>query len=106
MPVEMTDEEIRKKALGRVRARKSFFIHLSVYLAVNAFLWIIWFVNSGAAMGTAGWGMHGAPVWPIFPTLGWGIAIVIHGVSVFAFHGDWEEREVEKEIAKMKKPSS
>jgi hypothetical protein len=39
-----------------------------------------------------------AHVWFPWPTLGWGIGLVAHGVSVFAF-GDWlgsawEERKV------------
>lgn len=104
MSTQLSDEDIRKKALERVRARKSFFTHLTVYLAVNAFLWIIWAV-SVTTWGATG-GMRGVPMWPLFPTVGWGIGLAIHCVSVFALHGDWEDRQVQKEIEKMKKSSS
>jgi len=42
--------------------------------------------------------------WAIFPILGWGVAVAFHAIRVFSFtYGDdWEQREIEKEIAKMK----
>jgi len=102
MPTQMTDEEIRKKARERVQAKKGFFIHLTVYLAVNSFLWVIWLVTMGGSLaGSAG--THVWQTWPLFPTLGWGIGLVMHFFSVFAFQGNWEENEVEKEVARIKK---
>jgi len=104
MSTQMTDDDIRRKAIARVQAKKGFFTHLTVYLAVNIFLWVIWLVTTG---GTAwGTGSMRGYMWPLFPTLGWGIGLVIHCVSVFAFHGGWEDSEVEKEIARMKKTGS
>jgi hypothetical protein len=104
MSVQMTEDEIRQKALDRVRAKKGFFTHLTVYIVVNLFLWSIWAITMGAGFGGPGWSMRGF-MWPIFPTLGWGIGLVIHCVSVFAFHGAWEDKEVEKEMARIKKGS-
>jgi hypothetical protein len=104
MSTQLSDDEIRKKAVERVRAKKGFFTHLSVYLAVNVFLWVIW------AMTTSPWGfaggMHNVPAWPLFATVGWGIGLVIHCLSVFALHGGWEDQQVQKEIEKIKKSSS
>ena len=42
--------------------------------------------------------------WAIFPILGWGVAVAFHAIRVFSFtYGDdWEQREIEKEIAKIK----
>jgi len=102
MSTQMTDEEIRKKAVERVQAKKGFFTHLAVYLAVNIFLWMIWLINTGGALWGTG-GMRSWTMWPIFPTVGWGIGLIIHFLSVFAFHGGWEDNEVEKEINRMKK---
>jgi hypothetical protein len=102
MSIQLTDEEIRKKAVARVQAKKGFFTHLTVYLAVNIFLWVIWLINMGGNSWGFG-GMRGLPMWPLFPTVGWGIGLVIHCLSVFAFHGGWEDNEVEKEIARIKK---
>ena len=42
--------------------------HLSVYLAVNALLVAIW------ALTGAGY------FWPVWPFMGWGIAVVLHGL--------------------------
>ena len=101
MSTQLSDDEIRQKAVQRVRAKKGFLTHLTVYLTVNAFLWIIWALTASGMFGM-GVGMRSWP-WPIFATVGWGIGLVIHGVSTFAFHGGWEDSEVEKEVARMKK---
>ena len=103
MPTEMSDEEIRSLAIKRVRRKRGFFSHLTAYLVVNAFLWCIW------ALPTLGygWGMHGTPFpWPIFVTVFWGIGLISHGLGVFAFHGGWEQKEIDKEIAQIKKGGS
>jgi len=45
--------------------------------------------------------------WFLFPTLGWGIGIVMHYISVFGISSpsgeDWEEKEMEKEMRKIKR---
>lgn len=101
MSTEMSDEEIRSLAIQRVGRKKGFFIHLMVYCVVNLFLWSIWALTSGGTSAGSVWGMHFP--WPIFPTLGWGIGLVFHGLGVFAFHGGWEQKEIDREIAQIKK---
>ena len=85
MPHQMTDEEIRKMARERVNEKKGFFIHLVV----------IWTVTG-----------RGFP-WFLFPLGGWGIGVIFHflGVFVFSQHGtsNWENRQMEKEIERIKK---
>ena len=46
-------------------------MHLAIYLAVNAMLWILW----AAVAGT-----HEFP-WPIWVTLGWGIGVAVQWLS-------------------------
>ncbi len=43
--------------------------------------------------------------WAIFPILGWGIMLAFHGIKVFStVYGDeWEEREIEKEMEKLRR---
>jgi len=43
--------------------------------------------------------------WAIFPILGWGIAVAIHALRIFSasYGDDWEERQIQKEIAKIKR---
>lgn len=75
-------------ARRQVRRLRGFYAHLSVYLAVNAGLLII---NLFSAPGR---------LWVVWPLAGWGIAIAIHGASVFL--GDrlcgreWEERKMQE----------
>ena len=103
MSTEMSDEEVRNLAIKRVRRKRGFFSHLTVYLIVNAFLWCMWALSTSGY----GWGMHGTSFpWPIFVTVFWGIGLVSHGLGVFAFHGGWEQKEIDKEIAQIKKGGS
>jgi hypothetical protein len=93
MSPEMTDKEMYDAAVKRVQEKKGFFIHLTIYIVINLLLVIIWFVT-------------GSPFpWFIFPLAGWGIGLIFHALDVFVFstHTDWEKRQIEKEMEKMKK---
>ncbi len=78
-------------ARRRVCRLRGFYSHLSVYLAVNAGLLAVNLFSSPARL------------WVVWPLAGWGIAIVIHGASVFPggrWPGrEWEERRI-REIMK------
>jgi hypothetical protein len=98
MSAKMTEEEMRQIAERRVAEKKGFFIHLIVYITINAFLVGVWAITSGLTN-------FGYP-WFIFPMGGWGIGLIFHFLGVFVFPkagGDWERREIQKEIDKMKK---
>ena len=105
----MTEQEIYEKAKKRIKAKKGFFIHFGVYAATSAFLFAVnylTFSDSGI------W-------WAFFPALAWGIGIVAHYISVFGvgivsqfiasfgfdppIEENWEEKELEKEIQKIKR---
>lgn len=81
----MTEEQ-RQQAIGRIQAKRGFWRHFAVYLAVNAFLVIIWATTSDAYF------------WPIWPILGWGIAIVAHAVRVYGRPSEISEEQIEREI--------
>lgn len=89
-------EDIRyKAAVKRVKKKKGFYTHLISYLAVNAALGLVVFLDEGSFEG-------------FYPAIFWGIGLVIHYFSVFGFPGthgvggmDWEQREIEKEMEKM-----
>ncbi len=100
MSSQQSEEEIRKMAESRVAEKKGFFIHLTVYILVNAFLSIIWAVTSSVS---GSW----FP-WFVFPLAGWGIGLLIHCLTVFAFPkagGDWERKEIKKEMDRLRKES-
>lgn len=94
---ELSDEDITRMA----RARVSFRVHLVVYLLVNAFLVGIWYFTSD----WAGVSMNGSDdsFWPIWPILGWGLGVAIHGFTAYGAGSDWQSREEEKIRAKLKR---
>lgn len=87
MPAPLTDEEIDRLARRRAGAKLGWYIHAAVYLAVNLFLF---------ALSEHGWG---ARRWTWFPALGWGLGLVLHGISVFVLGAgtSLRERLVERE---------
>lgn len=90
MSKQMSDEDIYKLAKSRVEARRGFFVHLGVYLVVNAMLVFIWTMTGQEYP------------WFLWPLGGWGVGILLHCLSVFVFSRGAEEA-VEKEYEKLKK---
>jgi 2TM domain len=88
--IQFPDPEDR--ALWEIaKKRASFKGHLLSYIVVNGFLWLMWaFMRPENA---------GRP-WPIWPTLGWGIGLVMHFLSAYIFP---RENSVENEFQKLKK---
>jgi len=105
----MTEEEIYAKAKKRVQAKKGFFVHFGVFCATVALLFTINYITFDESHI---W-------WAFIPAAGWGIGVVAHyiavfGVSIFAqiissfgyevpADDDWEEKEMEKEMKKLRK---
>ena len=82
------EEEKYQKAKKRVEEMKGFYGHLTSYIIVNLFLI---FVN-----------LKTSPehLWFFWPTVGWGIGLIFHGLRVFNFlpflGKDWEERKMKE----------
>lgn len=82
------EDKLWKKAGERVAFKK----HLTTYIIVNVFLWLLWlFTNNGRIHIFA---------WPIFTTIGWGVGIVAHYFKAYVSD---EEQAVQKEYEKLKK---
>jgi hypothetical protein len=75
-----------EQAKKRVEELKGFYAHLAVYAIINAGLFLINLVTD-----RGNW-------WFFWPLLGWGIALAIHAVMVFAIEGPrgqaWQERKI------------
>jgi hypothetical protein len=69
----MQDWDIERTARRRARAKLGWYIHATVFASVNAMLALI-------ALSA---GRH----WAIYPALGWGLGLAIHGVVVFLATG-------------------
>jgi hypothetical protein len=66
-----TDDELRERAIVRLRKKSDFGAHLLAYVLVNAF-----FVGI--------WAMTGAHFfWPVFPIMGWGIGVAFNAWDVY-----------------------
>jgi hypothetical protein len=83
----MKDEELRKLA----KLRASFKIHSTVYIVIILFLAGINYLT-----------YSGYP-WFLWPALGWGIAVLLHGLAAYVWNTDLEEKEYQKLKAKQKK---
>ncbi len=81
----MTDDQ-RQRAIRRIQAKRGFWRHFAIYLAVNAMLVVTW------AMGSGGY------FWPVWPMLGWGIGVVAHAVSVYVGPQKITEAQIEREL--------
>ncbi len=90
-----TQEEI-DRAKKRVKAKKGFYQHLMSFVIVNIFLFSLNIITSPSH-----W-------WFVYPLLGWGMGLAFHYVEVFGIPGfdilnrEWEVRELDRELAKMK----
>ncbi len=67
----MTQADTYAKARSRAQAKYAFFVHAGVYAAVMVLLVIINLVTSPGHL------------WFIWPLIGWGFAVALHGVTVF-----------------------
>jgi hypothetical protein len=85
--VNTLDQALERTARRRVAARMGWTLHALIFLAVNAGLaWLSW--RSGRD-------------WAVFPALGWGLGLLVHGLVVWVklggggLHERWltEERE-------------
>jgi fatty acid desaturase len=81
------DERREQRARRSVPALRSFYLHAILYAAVMALLFAIdW-------LGGPGW-------WFVWPLLGWGIGVAMHGISVFGIGGlfgeAWQERKTQE----------
>jgi 2TM domain len=85
----MTPEDIDRLARKRAGAKLGWYIHAGVYVLVN----IVLFVMASQAVDM------GRRPWNIYPALGWGLGLVLHGVSVFVLGtgSGLRERMVQRE---------
>lgn len=75
------------------KRRASFKSHLTIYLIMSAFFWLLWYFTGGTR--------HGEMLpWPIWPMAGWGIGVAFHYVSAYV---STKDNAVEREYEKLKK---
>lgn len=93
-PMQETSEnqQHEKAVVAQVRRLKAFYKSLAYYVCIVALLFIVNLVTNPDY------------IWAIWPALGWGIAIVLQGLSAFDvlnfFGSDWEKKQIEKRLGK------
>lgn len=85
----LSDTRLEQLARKRAGAKLGWYIHATVYLVVNLLL-----VALSAASGR-----H----WAVFPLLGWGLGLAVHGAVVFLVTGGAgiHERLVQQERERL-----
>ena len=85
----LQDPALEQLARKRARAKLGWYIHASVYVAVNLLL---------AALSAMSGGN-----WAVFPAIGWGIGLAVHGAVVFLVTGGagLHERLVQRERSRL-----
>jgi hypothetical protein len=89
----LSPEEIDRLARKRAGAKLGWYIHAAVYVLVNLSI----FAMSRYAFGSR--------PWSVFPVLGWGLGLALHGISVFVLGRGSGVREylVRKEREKLER---
>ena len=96
MDPSAADDDIDRIARKRAGAKLGWYSHAALYLAVNLFL---------LAVSNVGFGSHR---WTPFPMFGWGLGLLLHGVSVFVLGtgSGLRERMVRKERERLQRERS
>lgn len=93
MYTPLSAEEIDRIARKRAGSKLGWYIHATVYVLVNALM----FVVSSQGIGHR--------QWSLYPALGWGLGLVLHGIAVFMLGNGSGLREsmVQKERERLER---
>jgi hypothetical protein len=89
--VDVSDA-LHAAALQRLEKKREFRIHLSVFVVINALLWLAW----GLVYAYTGFTFP----WPVFPLVGWGIGLGFHAYEAY-FRRPFSQAQIEREAARL-----
>lgn len=86
-------DDLERRARRRVNMKMGFYTHALVFVCVNAGLW---FVNAFITGG-----QHR---WSVYPLMGWGLGLAIHGVvTLIGLQGDgMRDRMLKDEVERLR----
>lgn len=87
----MTPDDIEQLARRRAGAKLGWYVHAAAFTVVNLVVF---------SMSRYGFGNR---PWSVFPLLGWGLGLALHGISVFVLGtgSGLRERMVQKERERL-----
>ncbi|MBE7368580.1 2TM domain-containing protein [Ramlibacter pallidus] len=90
---QLSEDDIDRLARKRAGAKLGWYVHAAVYLVVNVGMFAAW-----------QFGLRSRP-WSAYPVLGWGLGLVLHGLSVFVLGGGsaWREQLVQRERDRLRR---
>jgi hypothetical protein len=90
---QLANPDLERLARKRAGAKMGWYIHAVVYVLANS----VFFALSQYAFGHR--------PWSVFPLLGWGLGLALHGVSVFLLGtgSGWRERMVQRERERLQR---
>ena len=93
MPHPMTPDDLDQLARKRAGAKLGWNTHAAVFAVVNLVLF-----------GMSRYGFGDRP-WSVYPLLGWGLGLALHGISVFVLGtgSGLRERMVQKERERLQR---
>ncbi|MBL7089632.1 2TM domain-containing protein [Acidovorax sp.] len=91
--MHMTPEDLDQLARRRAGAKLGWYTHALAYLVVNMVIF-----------GMSRYGFGDRP-WSVYPLLGWGLGLALHGISVFVLGtgSGLRERLVQKERERLQR---
>lgn len=81
MATPLTPEDIDRIARKRAGAKLGWYVHALVYLVVNA-----------GMFAASVYGLRQRP-WTLYPAMGWGLGLALHGIAVFMLGSGSQLRE-------------
>jgi hypothetical protein len=87
--MDMDNRELHAVARRRVQMKRGLLIHLALYVAVNAMLFLIWNLTG-----------RGYP-WFVWPLAGWGVGVFANGLVVVMELFLPEDRAIERELRRI-----
>lgn len=89
----MTPDDLDQLARKRAGAKLGWYTHAAVFAVVNLVLF-----------GMSRYGFGDRP-WSVYPLLGWGLGLALHGISVFVLGtgSGLRERMVQKERERLQR---
>ena len=92
MVKQLSEEQIYEEAKQRVKAKRDFWGHFGIWVAINAMLIVIWALTD----------LGGYP-WFLWPLGMWGVFVLLHYLRVFVFERRSDIAAIEKEAERIKR---